>query len=142
MDHDNKDALFRLLRFQANFTSSPNELTSFEEYLTKMKPGQKKIYFVFGSNYEAAMNSPFYEPFKKLEVPVLVLTNQLDEFCLTSSQEYKGTRFENLEQAEIEQIRKDLGIEAPAEDKNGGLPEEDVTNFCLWLKDIASEKVS
>jgi len=40
-----------------------------------MKPDQKKIFFAFGNSYDAALQSPFYEPFKNSEVPVLVLTN-------------------------------------------------------------------
>ena len=64
-----------------------------------------------GSSYDAAIKSPFYEPFKDTECPVLVLTNQLDEFVLSSAGEYKGHKIVNIEQAQIDQIRKDLGLE-------------------------------
>ena len=47
----------------------------------------------------------------------------------------------NIEQAAMDDIRKDLGIEA-TEDAAHSLPEEDVTNFCLWLKDVCKEKVT
>lgn len=87
------------------------------------------------------MSSPFYEPFKGKEVPVLILTNQLDEFCLTSSGEYKGMQFQNIEQAKVEDIKRDLGIELDNETKSR-LPEDDVTGFCLWLKDSLKSKIA
>ena len=89
-----------------------------------MKPDQKKIYFAFGSSYDAALQSPFYEPFRGKDVAVLVLTNQLDEFCLSSSGEYKGHSFINIEQASLDDIRKDLGITAdPEAEISSQLPE-------------------
>jgi len=48
-----------------------------------MKPGQQKIYFVTGATKEAAMGSPFMEPFKNNAEapPVLILNNNVDEIC-------------------------------------------------------------
>ena len=109
VDTDNKQALFQLLRFHANY-GSQHDFISLDDYIAKMKPDQKKIYFAFGSSYTHAMQSPFYEPFLGKDVPVLVVTNQLDEFCLSSTGEYKGHSFVNIEQAEVDEMRKDLGL--------------------------------
>lgn len=120
----------------------PSALISLDDYVQKMKPGQKKIYFAFGPTRQAALSSPFYEPFEGKDVPVLVLLNQLDEFCLTGAGNYKGMQFVNVEQTQIDEIRKELGLEPQAESVNSKLPEEDVTNFCLWLKDAMKSKVA
>lgn len=48
MDTDNKDALFRLLRFSANCTTNTKDVISLEQYIDKMPKGQSKIYFTFG----------------------------------------------------------------------------------------------
>jgi len=141
VDYENKDALFRLLRFNVNYTENKSTLISLDDYIGKMVPNQKKIYFAFGATYDAAMSSPFYEPFKGKDVPVLVLTHQLDEFCLTAAQDHKGMRFVNIEQTQIDEIRKDLGIEVGNQNVESRLPEDDVTNFSLWLKDTLSSKV-
>lgn len=85
------------------------------------------------------MNSPFYQPFKDTGYPVLVLTNQLDELILTQAQNYKDFEFVNVEQADVEAIRKQAGKEQQS--VSSRLPDEDVTNFCLWLKDTLSHKV-
>lgn len=47
----------------------------------------------------------------------------------------------NIEQASIEEVRKELGIDGGETAEKSRLPEEDVTNFCLWLKDALSSKV-
>ena len=133
--------MFRLLRFNVNYADSMKQWISLEDYIKKMKPGQNKIYFTFGQSYSAALESPFYEPYKDTDVPVLVLTNQLDEFCLTQSADYKGHKFVNIEQASIDEVRKELGIDGGEAADTSRLPEEDVTNFCLWLKDTLSSKV-
>lgn len=85
------------------------------------------------------MNSPFYQPFKDTGHPVLVLTNQLDELILTQAANYKDFEFVNVEQADVEALRKASGQENPS--VTSRLPDEDVTNFCLWLKDTLSHKV-
>jgi hypothetical protein len=50
-------------------------------------------------------------------------------------------KFQNIEQAAIEDIKKDLGFEIDDEVKSR-LPEDEVTGFCLWLKDTLSSKVA
>lgn len=142
-DHDNKDALFSLLRFNTNFGGNASQFYSLDDYVAKLGENQKTIYFAMGSSYEAAMKSPFFEPFKGKDFPVIILSNQLDEFVLTSAGEYKGCKFVNVEQASIDQVRKDLGIDSSDHNNSASLfPEEDVTNFCLWLKNTLSSKVS
>ena len=43
---------------------------------------------------------------------------------------------------QIDEVRKDIGLEVSEAKSNSRLPEDDVTNFCLWLKDTMASKVS
>ena len=43
---------------------------------------------------------------------------------------------------QIDEVRKDIGLEASEAKSSSRLPEDDVTNFCLWLKDTMASKVS
>lgn len=79
-DSENAEALSKLLRFNSTF--STNNFISLDEYLEKIKPTQDKIYFVFSGSVESALDSPFMEPFKGTDIPVLILTNNIDEICL------------------------------------------------------------
>lgn len=78
MDNDNKEPLFRLLRFNSA-NSGKEKLMSIEEYMEKMPESQEKIYFLVHQTFESAVKSPFMEPFKGSDIDVLVLTNQIDE---------------------------------------------------------------
>lgn len=75
VDAENKDQLLKLLRFNSTFEEK--QLVNLDDYVKKMKPGQQKIYYVSGTSKEAALASPFLEPFRaaKEAPPVLVLTN-------------------------------------------------------------------
>lgn len=77
-DSENKEQLLKLNRYQANFTGE-GQTISLDDYVKKMKEGQKKIYFVVGGTREAALNNPFLSVFKDSDVPVLVINNQVDE---------------------------------------------------------------
>lgn len=75
------------------------------------------------------------EPFKDSEVPVMVVSNQVDEMVFQQIGTFKGYTFVNVESG-YEEISKDLGDreDAYASSKES-IPEEDVTQFCLWLKE-------
>jgi molecular chaperone HtpG len=81
MDQENQEQLFRLVRFNATY--SQKDFISLEDYISKMKEGQEKIYFVVNPSVENALGSPFMEPFKGTEVPVIILTNNIDEICFS-----------------------------------------------------------
>ncbi len=133
VDQDNKDALIRLLRFNSKFEGA-KKLVSLDEYIDKMKEGQQKIYYIVNAQYEAALKSPFMEPFKDSDLDVLILTNNVDEILFQQNSEFKGKRFISIE-TNFEEIQKDLGNKSELESiERNRLPEEEITSFCLWLK--------
>ena len=84
---------------------------------------------------ELAMTNPFMAPFKDSDVPVLIVSNQIDEMVFQQIGTFKGYTFVNVESG-YEEIAKDLGDKDIArDDSKESVPEEDITSFCLWLKD-------
>ena len=81
------------------------------------------------------------EPFKNSEVDVLVLENNVDEILFQQTGEYKGKKFVSIE-SNYEEISKDLGgqVENEAADRNR-IPENDITPFCLWIKEELKEHI-
>lgn len=85
-------------------------------------------------SYDVAINSPFMEPFKGTKIDVLVLINNVDEILFQQNGDYKGKRFVNIESS-YEEIAKDIGKGHEDEvASRARIPEEDVTPFCLWVK--------
>ena len=131
------------MRYHSTFHEG-NGMVCLDDYIKKMKPGQSKIYFVTGASKEAALGNPFMEPFKNNQdaPPVLILTNNVDEICFQQIGDFKSHRFANIETS-YDEIAKDLKInlDQPLAEGAVTLPEEDVTNFSLWLKNELQQHV-
>ena len=87
-DQPNRVALSKLLRFE----SSRNEWTSFDEYVQRMKPSQKGIYFITGENKSVVEKSPFLESFRKRDVEVLFMTEPMDEYMVGQLKDFDGKK--------------------------------------------------
>jgi len=116
-------------------------MISLDDYISKMKPNQEKIYFIVNQSVEGAMSSPFMEPFKGTDIPVLILTNNIDEVCFQQQGQYKNKKLSNVETS-YDEIAKDLGKKDEDISSISRIPEEDVATFSLWLKNELSPSVS
>lgn len=128
MDSDNSQQLLRLMRYDSTLS---DDTISLDEYVKNMKKDQQKIYFLVTPSKEIKKTSPYLETFRENNVPVLCLANHIDEICFRNVGEFKGYKLINIETS-YEEISKDLGnVEV---DNSNGIPEEDISSFCLWLK--------
>ena len=99
-DSANREKLSSFLRYESS--KSDTILTSFDEYISRMKEGQKGIYYITGESKKAIMNSPFLEKLKKRDIEVLYMVEPLDEYVSQQLKEYSNNKFicitkENLE---------------------------------------------
>ncbi|MFO7857826.1 MAG: molecular chaperone HtpG [Ectothiorhodospiraceae bacterium] len=88
-DFSNRERIAGLLRFSSTHTDSEVETVSLDDYISRMKEGQKAIYYVTGDSFSAARNSPHLEIFRKKGIEVLLLGDPLDEWCVTHLGEYQ-----------------------------------------------------
>lgn len=89
-DQDHVDDLMKLIRYEASWT---NELVTMEDYIKKMRPGQDKIYFILSQSRLLADSSPYMEPFKGTEIPVIYIQMHVDEMVFRSMDKYKNFSF-------------------------------------------------
>jgi len=94
------------MRYTSN--QEMNKSISLEDYTKSMKEGQKKIYYIAGVMPKDIGTNPFMEPFKDSDVPVLIVSNQIDEMVFQQIGTFKGFTFVNVESG-YEEISKDLG---------------------------------
>ena len=82
-DFANRDKIARLLRFAS--TRADTVSVSFADYKARMKEGQDAIYYITADTLAAAQNSPQLEVFKKKGIEVLLMTDRVDEWALSST---------------------------------------------------------
>ncbi|CAG9329686.1 unnamed protein product [Blepharisma stoltei] len=129
MDQENSKAIMTMTRYYYSLNTS---MTTLDKYIEKMKPGQQKIYYLFTANREIGMDSPYLEPFKTKEIPVIFSLQLIDEMIFKNMGEYKGHKFVNIESS-IDEIEKDL-IETHQYNEASGIPEADLVPFVEWIK--------
>ncbi|MCE1189716.1 MAG: molecular chaperone HtpG [Ignavibacteria bacterium] len=105
-DFENKDKFVELLRFNSSLNEDEKGLTSLEEYKEKMRDGQKEIYYIFGPSRSAIEFDPLLEIFKRKGIPILYLTDPVDEFVLSSIRNYKDLEFCPANTKDTEKIEK------------------------------------
>ena len=81
-DVSNQERIAKLVRFASTHTDSSEQTVTLADYVSRMKEGQDKIYYVTGESYIAAKNSPHLEIFKKKGVEVLLLSDRVAIRCL------------------------------------------------------------
>ncbi|PLC48073.1 molecular chaperone HtpG [Pollutimonas subterranea] len=89
-DTANKERIAKLLRFASTHNDSAAQTVSLADYVSRMKEGQDKIYYVSGESYAAASNSPHLEIFRKKGLEVLVMSDRVDEWMLSYLREFEG----------------------------------------------------
>ena len=113
-DFEQRDQLLGLARFRS---TQGDALVSLEDYVGRLKPGQKAIYTITGDSLEVVLKSPQLEGYRAKKVEVLVLTDPVDEFWLSSVGKYKDFEFKSVTRggAELAEIAADP--EKPEEKK-------------------------
>ena len=95
-DQPNQERILKLLRFASTHTDSADQTVSLAEYVSRMKEGQDKIYYVTGDTFNAAKNSPHLEIFRKKGVEVLLLSDRVDEWMLSFFAEFDGKQMTSV----------------------------------------------
>ncbi len=98
-DEPNRMRLAKLLRFITS--KSDGEYISFSEYVERMKPWQKEIFFTAGPDIKELEKSPFMEKFNEKDVEVIYFTEPADEYMVNNLSEFDGKKFTTISKENI-----------------------------------------
>jgi molecular chaperone HtpG len=101
-DYANRDAIAKLLRFTSTHTDMPEQTISLQDYVARMQPEQKKIYYVTADSFSAAKNSPHLEIFRKRGIEVLLLSDRVDEWLMAHLTTFADKPFQSVAKGELD----------------------------------------
>jgi molecular chaperone HtpG len=132
-DTANRTKLCDLLRFHTS--KSGEDQISFKEYITRMKEGQKDIYYITGESRSAVAQSPFIEALKKRGFEVIYLVDPIDEYMVQQVKDYDGKKLKSC-------TKEGLDLDETEDEKKKR--EEEKAKFeplCKLMKDVLGDKV-
>jgi molecular chaperone HtpG len=98
-DPAQKARIAKLLRFHSTVSSDDAPQTTLADYVGRMKPDQKSIYYLTADSLAAARSSPHLEGFRARGLEVLLLTDRIDEWVATHLHEFEGKTLANVSSA-------------------------------------------
>ena len=136
-DFANKERIAKLLRFASTHADTSDETVSLAGYVSRMKDGQEKIYYVTAETFTAARNSPHLEIFRKKGIEVLLLSDRVDEWVTGHLTEFDGKPLQSVARGGL-----DLGkLEDVAEKEEAEKAADEYKELLEKVKKALGDKV-
>ncbi len=137
-DSSQLDKLQELLLFRS---TNGETLTTLAEYVGRMKPTQKDIYYIAGDRLEAVQNSAYLEKLKEKGFEVLFLTDAVDEWVTQSLTKYQDKNLvsivkEGLDLDSADEKKEKEVVKKAQQERFAGLLEKIKTNLTTQVKDV------
>jgi molecular chaperone HtpG len=101
-DHSNKEKIAALLRFSTTETADAKQTVSLADYISRMKEEQDTIYYITSDSYKAAVNNPQLEAFKKKGIEVILMSDRIDEWMMSTLTEFDGKHMKSIIKGDID----------------------------------------
>ncbi|POY44120.1 molecular chaperone HtpG [Avibacterium gallinarum] len=135
-DVANREQIARLYRFASTHNDSSEQTVSLQDYVSRMKEGQKAIYYITADSYIAAKNSPHLELFNKKGIEVLLLSDRIDEWMVSYLTEFDGKPLQPITKSDL-----DLGDLADQEQEEQKAQDEAFGAFVERVKTLLGDRV-
>lgn len=136
-DYANRDRIAGLLRFATTHNETDEQNVSLADYVSRMQEGQDKIYYITADSPAAARFSPHLEVLKKKGVEVLLLSDRVDEWLVTSLTEFEDKQLQSVAKGAL-----DLGeLEDKEEKESSEKQSEEHKELLQRMQDVLGEAV-
>ncbi len=140
MDFEYRHDIAPLLRYDSSHTEEGKPV-SLKEYVERMKPDQKSIYYLNGPNREAIQNGPYMEAFKKNDIEVLFMYEPYDDFVLTSLGEFEGKKIVSADSADLDLPEAKEEDEKESAEETEKLTKDEIESLNTWIKSVLGDRV-
>ena len=101
-DSANKERIAKLLRFASTHADTDEQTVSLADYVGRMKEGQDAIYYITADGFAAAKNSPHLEVFRKHGIEVLLMSDRVDEWLLSTLTDFDGKPLQSVAKGDLD----------------------------------------
>ncbi|STX42451.1 Class III heat-shock protein HtpG(molecular chaperone) [Legionella donaldsonii] len=136
-DYANREAIAKLLRFSSSTSNSEKQTVTLDDYVSRMKEGQDKIYYITAASYNAAKNSPHLEIFNKKGIEVLLLSDRIDEWLVSYLSEFNGKKLQSISKGKVDLPAGDDTSDTPQAKEQ----EKALEPMLKQIKDVLGERV-
>ncbi len=138
-DFANREKIAKLLRFASTRLDTDEESVSLADYVSRMKEGQEKIYFVTAETFASAKNSPHLEIFRKKGIEVLLLSDRVDEWLVSNLHEFEGKQLQSVAKGGLDLGSLEDEEEKKEQEKESGEYKDLVERIKRELEDKVKE---
>ncbi len=136
--NDHHEKLLTLLRFENSHNS---QSISLDSYINSMAKGQKEIYYFANNDKEHIKNSPQLETFLDRKIPVLFMTDAVDEFWLQNIGKYKEYEFKSITKGKVD-LSKLGDKKTDHSEKNVNKIDNKINELAILLKEELKDSIS
>ena len=122
-DASNKEKIQELALFHSTYS---DKMTTLDEYVTRMKEGQKEIFYITGDNLSQVSHSPYLEKLKEKNYEVLLLVDPVDEWVVDAITEFKEKKLRSI-------MKEGLDLDSESEKKQ---KEEELKQAEMTLRPV------
>ena len=135
--NDHHEKLLSLLRFENSYN---NDSISLDDYVKNMTKDQKEIYYFANTDKEHIKNSPQLEAFIDKKIPVLFMTDAVDEFWLQNINKYKEFEFKSISKGKVD--ISNLGKKQKDKKESNKKIDNKINDLTILLKKELKDKIS
>jgi len=136
-DAANHERIAKLLRFSSTHAQTEAQTVSLADYVSRMKAGQDRIWYVTAESFAAARSSPHLEVFRRKGIEVLLAFERVDEWMVAHLTEFEGRKLASVARGGL-----DLGdLADEAEKKASEEKRREFRELVTKIKEAVGERV-
>ncbi|KAK2712367.1 hypothetical protein QYM36_011152 [Artemia franciscana] len=132
-----KEEIAKLLRYESS-GMPPGQKVGLADYCSRLRPGQRDIYYLAAPSRELAESSPYLEALREKDVEVLFCYEPYDELVLLQLRQYDRKNVTSVEK-EIRTTKSAGDVDDLGE---GSLSKSEIQELTNWLSATLSPKAN
>lgn len=136
-DFANKEKIAKLFQFTTTNSKTDKQEVSLGDYISRIKEGQDKIYYLVAESLKAAQKNPHLEIFNKKGIEVILMYDRIDEWLIGHLHEFDGREFQDISRGEL-----NLGkLEGEGDKEQQEKSEKEFADLIARIKENLKDKV-